>query len=385
MFSDDKNEITNDVPQFDDDLVLNDDNIPINIDDDGIVSIKNESVIPESKLQSGSASAIQDDDISSIEFNTDTSSDTGVDDIDEDELRKILAGDVSTDGQPNVVDHYSQDADDADDLNQILSDSASDDGDIVSRKDELKNTQSVSPVLLALLFGLVVAAVIYFIFNFMANKEDDSEPSMNFNPPQQAVNDQENVNQDDKQEGAIPVVNEDEASELKPDEEEEKKEVVNVIPTGRPNPFLPLSKYTVQPRKTETVVRTINNIDYDSVNIPLPPKEYGEISTYTDQLMTISVSGIMYDKVKPSAIITYDGSDYFVQIGDRLNKFHVADIGPDYVKIALGKNIYTAKVGEEFKVNDFYGNVQYKNGKRQYYSSEAEFEARADDITIKAR
>ena len=82
------------------------------------------------------------------------------------------------------------------------------------------------------------------------------------------------------------------------------------------------------------------------------------------------VSGIMYDNQKPSAIITLDGSDYFVQIGDKLDNYRVIDIGRSYVKIAYGKNIYKANVGEEFKIgSEFYGNAQIqRTGAKQYHT-----------------
>ena len=91
------------------------------------------------------------------------------------------------------------------------------------------------------------------------------------------------------------------------------------------------------------------------------------------KMLAIAVSGIMYDEVSPSAIITFDGNDYFVQKGDRLDDYKVINITRNSVTIALGKNLYRANIGEEFKItSNFYGSAQYlpskQGGGRQYYS-----------------
>ena len=121
-------------------------------------------------------------------------------------------------------------------------------------------------------------------------------------------------------------------------------------------------------------------IQYDKSGIPAPPNEYGVQDDEASELMNISVSGIMYDDKKPSAIITYEDNDYFVQIGDMLDKYRVSDIQRSTVSIALGKNIYTATIGEEFKIgSSFYGVAEYtSSGNRRYqmvdtgYVSESE-------------
>ena len=121
-------------------------------------------------------------------------------------------------------------------------------------------------------------------------------------------------------------------------------------------------------------------IQYDKAGIPAPPKEFGTDEPETYQLMNVSVSGIMYDDKKPSAIITFEGNDYFVQEGDMLDKFRIADIQKTTVAIAYGKNVYTATIGEGFKIDDgFYGVASYtSSGNRKYqkvdpsYVSESE-------------
>ena len=306
--------------------------------------------------------------------------------INEDELKMILGADTS-DGVEYIDDSEGVDADT---LNEILMNdtqpavnnepASSNDDDILPRKEEIKKQPSVSPILIALLFALLVSAGVYFIYTFFLNKEEDSAQLQNNQTTNESIAEVTGENIQEEQNNDIPVINEDEASDLKPEEEQltEKKEVVSVVPTGRINPFAPLQKYVDMPQ-AGTVVKTINNIDVDSVQIPKPPRAYGEMTEITEKLMSISVSGIMYDTLKPSAIINYDSNDYFVQIGDKLNNFKVVDIGPSNVKIALGKNIYKAEVGERFKIqSEFFGNNSYHEGARQYYSSEDEFNDRAN-------
>ena len=208
-------------------------------------------------------------------------------------------------------------------------------------------------------------------------------------------------------EDSVPVHDDSTLDELKP--EEETTEDMAVILTGRDDPFVPLEKYKkvaasaqqnqdqlsklaaledeedipapVAPKKVGiSPSDVVNNLNYGSAKVPKPPKYYGELNEVTTKLMSIIVSGIMYDETKPSAIINLDSNDYFVQKGDRLDNFKVVDIGRDYVKIALGKNVYKAKIGEEFKINEFYGNSPYYTDRaskgRQYWSSEDEFKER---------
>ncbi len=229
-----------------------------------------------------------------------------------------------------------------------------------------ESKRQVSPLMLAMLFAVLVVAGVYFILNYTKDKgvNQDNLPvasdiqqtsqEVTENPIQQETTVQEN----------IPVVNEENVDMIKP-EVPEKKEIINVTPTGKANPFVPIQKYV-------KVAAPTTRYNYDAAGIPKPPLEYGEKDVTTTKLMTISVSGIMYDEIKPSAIITLDNNDYFVQKGDKLDDYKVVDITRSDVKIALGKNIYKANLGEEFKINSFYGNAEYISeklgGGRQYHA-----------------
>lgn len=57
----------------------------------------------------------------------------------------------------------------------------------------------------------------------------------------------------------------------------------------------------------------------------------------------------MFDPSSPSAILKFDGNDYFVQKGDKIDTYTVKQITKDYVQIANGANVYKAYVGEAFQ------------------------------------
>ena len=93
------------------------------------------------------------------------------------------------------------------------------------------------------------------------------------------------------------------------------------------------------------------------------------------KLMNITVSGILFDNVKPSAIISVNGSDYFVQIGDKVDEFQVIAINTQYVAIKNGTNVYRAQVGESFNDSAKVGGMAQRQasgkfaGAKQYTSS----------------
>ena len=64
--------------------------------------------------------------------------------------------------------------------------------------------------------------------------------------------------------------------------------------------------------------------------------------------MTTKVSGIMFDKFNPSAILNISGADYLVRTGDVVNNYKVLSIAQDTVTVQYGANVYKAGVGELF-------------------------------------
>ena len=81
----------------------------------------------------------------------------------------------------------------------------------------------------------------------------------------------------------------------------------------------------------------------------------GEASAVVDStataVMTTKVSGIMFDKFNPSAILNINNSDYLVRTGDVINGYKVLSIGRETVTVQYGSNVYKASVGEMFAEN----------------------------------
>lgn len=113
---------------------------------------------------------------------------------------------------------------------------------------------------------------------------------------------------------------------------------VDVANLGRQNPFLPIDE---NPRFTP------------SLSYLLPPPETLPKNTDATKIMGTTISGILYDKYSPSAIINIEGNDYLVKKGDVINNYKILSINKTQVVIQLGKNIYQAGVGELLSQSNF--------------------------------
>lgn len=128
------------------------------------------------------------------------------------------------------------------------------------------------------------------------------------------------------------------------------------IPSGivKANPFLPY--------------RTIEEdgdglTDVPKFDLVAPPEVLNEGSDAARVMDTI-VSGILYDKFSPSAILNIEGNDYLVKKGDTVNNYKIMDIEQNSVTVKLGSNTFKAGIGEiltEGAVN--YNNVSNLNKK----------------------
>lgn len=112
---------------------------------------------------------------------------------------------------------------------------------------------------------------------------------------------------------------------------------VITIPKGivKANPFVPYRDIT----GTSVVP------DVPVFNIVEPPEVINENSDAARVMDTI-VSGILYDKFSPSAILNIEGNDYLVKKGDVVNNYKIVSIAQDSVTVQLGNNVYKAGIGE---------------------------------------
>ena len=105
--------------------------------------------------------------------------------------------------------------------------------------------------------------------------------------------------------------------------------------TVKANPFLPY-------RDIEGLSSGSDIPEYDLV----PPPTMVDVNSDAARVMDTIVSGILYDKYSPSAIINIEGSDYLVKKGDIVNGYKVLSILKDSVSVQLGSNVYKAGIGE---------------------------------------
>ena len=115
-----------------------------------------------------------------------------------------------------------------------------------------------------------------------------------------------------------------------------KKDLIS-IPSGtvKADPFLPY----------RNISGTTTALDVPKFNLVEPPEVISEDSEAA-RVMDTTVSGILYDKYSPSAILNIEGNDYLVKKGDTVNNYKVLSIMPDSVTVKLGANTYKAGIGE---------------------------------------
>ncbi len=119
-----------------------------------------------------------------------------------------------------------------------------------------------------------------------------------------------------------------------------KKDVIS-IPSGvvKANPFLPYRNIGGTP------VEVVEVNDVPKFALIEPPDVTGD-NPDAARIMDTVVSGILYDKYSPSAILNIEGNDYLVKKGDVVNNYKVLAIAQDSVTVKLGKNTYKAGIGE---------------------------------------
>lgn len=144
----------------------------------------------------------------------------------------------------------------------------------------------------------------------------------------------------------------------------------SATPTGgRANPFAPARGYVAATSRVPSSI-SAGSLNFDLINPPTDLEGSQEIR----DLMTTKVSGILYDRSRPSAIINVKGTDILVRTGDVIGSYRVLSITKDKVSVKDGANVYQAGVGEplgvaERPVPTATANIESKFGgsyKRQY-------------------
>lgn len=117
-----------------------------------------------------------------------------------------------------------------------------------------------------------------------------------------------------------------------------KMTLISVADSGRSNPFLP-------------AVENLLPSSLPQLSLLAPP-ETAAGSSDASKVMSTTISGILYDKYSPSAIINIEGTDYLVKKGDVINNYRILSVGKTQVLVQLGKNVYKAGVGELLTLSD---------------------------------
>lgn len=114
-----------------------------------------------------------------------------------------------------------------------------------------------------------------------------------------------------------------------------KKDVIT-IPSGtvKAHPFLPYRDIG------GTAISDVPSYDL------IEPPEMIDSAAEATRIMNTVVSGILYDKYSPSAILNIEGNDYLVKKGDVVNNYKVVSIMQDSVTVKLGNNTFKAGIGE---------------------------------------
>ena len=237
----------------------------------------------------------------------------------------------------------------------------------------IQKPKSNKKLVLAVSLGLVglfavIVILLYFLFpNLAGNSNSDdlmTQDNTNYSMPQETTGDAIEMQ---KQTQELMDKLENKADNKK--ENKEKKVVVAIQASGRANPFVPSSLFNEDGSLAM------------GADLSLPPDVdvNSPEAVAARKLFSISVSGIMFDPSSPSAILKFDGNDYFVQKGDKIDTYTVKQITKDYVQIANGANVYKAYVGEAFSIGEIPQSRQMKyTGKTRQYIS-------ADDIEISTK
>ncbi len=160
--------------------------------------------------------------------------------------------------------------------------------------------------------------------------------------------------------GAIAPDEEQPGKQEKEDSENMSMVSMSITDMGRSDPFLPAGEVVILKKQKSKPPKYANFLT--------PPPESIVVDTTATDVMTTKVSGIMFDKLNPSAILNISGSDYLVRTGDIINGYKILSIGKDTVTVQYGANVYKASVGELFTgegINyNTVSNLQNKFGSR---------------------
>lgn len=136
--------------------------------------------------------------------------------------------------------------------------------------------------------------------------------------------------------------------------------------TGRTNPFKP----NIEQEKLELpAINEANTVREKYSFDVIEPPELGIENLNLERLMQTKVTGILYDNIKPSAIVNIDGSDQLVSIGDNVAGFEIVSITKNKVVIRDGSNVFRASVGQPLNAEKVVNPVEVSNLENKFAGS----------------
>ena len=134
---------------------------------------------------------------------------------------------------------------------------------------------------------------------------------------------------------------------------------------GRKNPFVPIGKIGTIDVSMQAKTQDNDGVDFDAIEPPDLGPERADIA----KLLQTKVTGILYDTIKPSAIINIDGADQLIRIGDVLSGFEIIAITRNKVVIRSDNNVYRASVGQPLNAERVVNPVEISNLETKFWGS----------------
>lgn len=114
---------------------------------------------------------------------------------------------------------------------------------------------------------------------------------------------------------------------------------------GRKNPFVP--KHQPKPQVEVEDVEVPQVAGAPKVNFDvIEPPELAPENPDVIRLLHTKVTGILYDNIRPAAIINDGDDERFVKVGETMHGCQIVKITKDRVVIRVGNNVYRASIGQ---------------------------------------
>ena len=220
----------------------------------------------------------------------------------------------------------------------------------VQEEESLPPKRNFAPILMAIL-----AIVVFFVVLNLPQVKEKINGNKTEDIQKEQIEELNELSTLNNPSGQVDEKNQDKRAKMVVFDEEQKETSSNNVKICA-NPFLP----------TMSVGDNGGNDNSLGAYEIIGPPSGSEIdnSVEVSTMMETKVSGILYDRDNPQAILNYDGQDQLVRRGDRLAGFYVMSITPDKVILKQGNNVYRVSVGQTVTDEGINYNVNSNLGKQ---------------------